>query len=139
MSWRSRRRGCGARTRSWRSGWSRSTRAACRKPPHLIFGDGDYEELVTRDTYLRAINEADAALARRVGEVRDEVSHEATLVAAARGKAVAYDERVGAAREEIAAVRETAAASAAHLAEISGAREASLSRTEGDIDTWVTT
>jgi septal ring factor EnvC (AmiA/AmiB activator) len=103
----------------------------------LIFGEGDYEELVTRDTYLRAINEADAALAKRVGETRDEVSREVMLVAAARGKAVAYDERVAGAREEIAAVREVAAASAAHLAEVSGAREASLSQLKGDIASWV--
>jgi septal ring factor EnvC (AmiA/AmiB activator) len=103
----------------------------------LIFGEGDYEELVTRDTYLRAINEADAALARRVGETRDEVSHEVTLVAAARHKAVAYDERLAAAREEIAAVREVAAASAAHLAEVSGARETSLATLKGDIESWV--
>jgi septal ring factor EnvC (AmiA/AmiB activator) len=103
----------------------------------LIFGTGDYEELVTRDTYLRAINEADAALARRVGEARDEVRHEVTLVAAARRKAVAYDERVATARDEIAAVREAAAASAARLAAVSGAREASLARLKGDIASWV--
>ncbi|MBS1678119.1 MAG: transglycosylase family protein [Actinobacteria bacterium] len=104
---------------------------------NLIFGEGDYQELVTRDTYLRAINEADAALARRVGETRDEVRHDVTVVAAAQRKAVAYDERVAAAREEIAAVREAAAASAAHLAEVSGAREASLAQLKGDIASWV--
>jgi septal ring factor EnvC (AmiA/AmiB activator) len=103
----------------------------------VIFGSGDYEELVTRDTYLREINEADTALAQRVGEVRDEVRHQAILVAAARRKAVAYDERVTAAREGITAVREAAAASAAHLAAVSGAREASLSQLKGDIATWV--
>jgi septal ring factor EnvC (AmiA/AmiB activator) len=103
---------------------------------NLIFGEGDYEEMVTRDTYLRAINEADAALARRVGETRDEVRREVELVAAARRKAVAYDERVAGAREEIASVREAAAASAAHLAEVSGAREASLSQLKGDIESW---
>jgi septal ring factor EnvC (AmiA/AmiB activator) len=104
---------------------------------NLIFGEGDYEELVTRDTYLRAINQADSALARSVGEARDEVHHEVTVVAAARRKAVAYDERVSAAREEIASVREAAAVSAARLAEISGAREASLSQLKGDIESWV--
>ncbi len=103
----------------------------------VIFGSGDYEELITRDTYLREINEADTALARRVGEVRDQVHHEATLVAAARRKAVAYDERLTAARDEIAAVREAAAASAAHLAAVSGAREASLSQLKGDLAKWV--
>jgi septal ring factor EnvC (AmiA/AmiB activator) len=103
----------------------------------VILGSGDYEELVTRDTYLREINESDTALARRVGETRDAVHHQVTLVAAARRRAVAYDERVAAAGEEIAAVREAAAASAAHLAAVSGAREASLSQLKGDIRRWV--
>jgi septal ring factor EnvC (AmiA/AmiB activator) len=103
----------------------------------VILGSGDLEELVTRDTYLRAINESDSALARRVGETRDAVHHEVVLVAAARRKAVAYDERVAAARDQIAGVREAAAASAAHLAEVSGAREASLAELKGDIDKWI--
>ncbi|HEX3736735.1 MAG TPA: transglycosylase family protein [Solirubrobacterales bacterium] len=103
----------------------------------VILGAGDYEELVTRDTYLREINEADTALARRVGEVRDQVRRQATLVAVARRKAVAYDERVARARDQIATVREAAAAAAAHLAAVSGAREASLSRLKGDIAGWV--
>jgi septal ring factor EnvC (AmiA/AmiB activator) len=103
----------------------------------VILGSGDFEELITRDTYLRAINEADSALARRVGETRDEVHHQVTLVAAKRRQAIAYDERVAAARDEIAAVREAAASSAARLAKISGAREASLAQLKGDIATWV--
>jgi septal ring factor EnvC (AmiA/AmiB activator) len=103
----------------------------------VILGSGDYEELVTRDSYLREINEADSALAQRVGEVRNQVRHEVALVAAARRKALAYDGRVAAAREQIGAVREAAAASAAHLASVSGAREASLSQLKGDIAKWV--
>jgi septal ring factor EnvC (AmiA/AmiB activator) len=103
----------------------------------VILGSGDLEELVTRDTYLRAINESDSALARRVGETRDAVHHQVILVAAKRRQAVAYDERVAGARDQIAAVRETAAASAAHLAEVSGAREASLAQLKGDIATWI--
>jgi septal ring factor EnvC (AmiA/AmiB activator) len=103
----------------------------------VLLGSGDYEELVTRTTYLREINESDSALARRVGEVRDQVHHQMTQVAATRRQAVAYDERVAAARDQIAAVREAAAASAAHLAAVSGAREASLSQLKGDISKWV--
>ena len=103
----------------------------------VVLGSGDYEELVTRDTYLREINEADTALAQRVGETRDEVHRQAALVAAARRKAVAYDERVAGARDEIATVREAAAASAAQLAAVSGAREASLAQLKGDIASWV--
>jgi septal ring factor EnvC (AmiA/AmiB activator) len=103
----------------------------------VIFGAGNYEEIITRDTYLREINEADSALAQHVGETRDQVHRQVVAVAASRAEAVAYDERVAAAQEEIAAVREAAAASAAHLAEVSGAREASLSQLKGDIVTWV--
>jgi septal ring factor EnvC (AmiA/AmiB activator) len=106
-------------------------------PTSVILGSGDFEELITRDTYLRAINESDSALARQVGETRDAVHRQVVLVAAKRRQAVAYDERVAAAREGIAAVREAAAASAAHLAEIAGAREASLAQLKGDIATWV--
>jgi septal ring factor EnvC (AmiA/AmiB activator) len=64
----------------------------------VILGSGDVEELVTRDTYLRAINESDSALARRVGETRDSVHREVVAVAAKQRQAVAYDERVQAAR-----------------------------------------
>jgi septal ring factor EnvC (AmiA/AmiB activator) len=103
----------------------------------VILGSGDLEELVTRDTYLRAINESDSALARRVGETRDAVHHQVILVAAKRRQAVAYDERVAGARDQIAAVREAAAASAAHLGEVSGAREASLAQLKGDIANWI--
>jgi septal ring factor EnvC (AmiA/AmiB activator) len=103
----------------------------------VILGSGDFEELVTRDTYLRAINESDSALARRVGETRDAVHREVVAVAAKQRQAVAYDERVHTARDEIAAVREAAAASAAHLAGIAGAREASLAQLKGDIAKWI--
>jgi septal ring factor EnvC (AmiA/AmiB activator) len=103
----------------------------------VIFGAGNYEEIITRDTYLREINEADSALAQHVGETRDQVHRQVLTVAAARAEAVAYDERVAAAQQEIAAVREAAAASAAHLAEVSGAREASLAQLKGDIVTWI--
>ena len=103
----------------------------------VILGSGDYEELVTRDTYLRAINESDSALARRVGETRDAVHRQ--VVAGGGGAAQGGRlRRTGRrARDEIAAVREAAAASAAHLAEISGAREASLAQLKGDIANWI--
>lgn len=103
----------------------------------VIFGAGSYEELITRNTYLRQINESDSALARHLGEVRDQVHRQVVVVAGAKRAAVAYDERVTAARDEIAAVREAAAASAAHLAAVSGAREAALSQLKSDIAKWV--
>ena len=69
--------------------------------------------------------------------MRDQVGRQVVAVGEARAAAVAYDERVGAARDQIAAVREEAADSAAHLAAVSGAREAALGQLKGDIATWV--
>ncbi len=103
----------------------------------LILGSRSYEELATRSNYLRAISEGDTALAERVEEVRNEVSREAARVDALHQRAVAYDERVAAARDEIAGVREAAAASAANLAEIAAGREASLAELRSDIGAWV--
>ena len=76
--------------------------------------------------YLRAISEADSALAERVAQVRDAVHREAPAVADLKAEPVAYDERLDAARAEIAAVREAAQAAAARLESISASREASL-------------
>jgi len=103
----------------------------------LVFGSGDYQEFVTRSDYLRAISESDSALADRVAEVRAAVHHEVVEVARLKAEAVAYDERLEAARAEIASVREEAAAAAAHLQALKGSREASLSTLKGDISTWV--
>ncbi|HEX4669875.1 MAG TPA: transglycosylase family protein [Solirubrobacterales bacterium] len=103
----------------------------------LIFGSGDYQELVTRADYLRAIEESDSALADRVEQVRDDVRREAKLVAALQARAVAYNERLAAARSQIAAVREAAQAAAAHQQAISAEREASLADLKTSIGTWV--
>ncbi|MGN6217319.1 MAG: transglycosylase family protein [Solirubrobacterales bacterium] len=103
----------------------------------LVLGSGDYQEFVARSDYLRAISEADSALADRVAEVRAAVHHEVLKVADLRAEAVAYDERLEAARAEIGAVREEAAAAAARLQELKGSREASLAKLKGDISTWV--
>jgi septal ring factor EnvC (AmiA/AmiB activator) len=103
----------------------------------LVLGSGDFEELVNRADYMREISQADTALAARVEGVRDEIDREAKRVETLHGRALAYDERLAAAREEIAAVRATAQASAANLAEISAGREASLATLKDDIGSWV--
>lgn len=104
---------------------------------NLVLGSGDYQELITRADYLRAIEESDSALADRVEQVRDEVRHETKLVEALEARAVAYNERLAAARAQIAAVREVAQAAAAHLESLSAAREADLSKLKSSIGSWV--
>jgi septal ring factor EnvC (AmiA/AmiB activator) len=103
----------------------------------LVFGSSDYRELITRSDYLREITESDSALAERVEQVRNAVRHEAVQVAAARGRAVEYDESLAAARDEISAVREDARVSASRLESVSASREASLAKLKRDIGTWV--
>jgi septal ring factor EnvC (AmiA/AmiB activator) len=103
----------------------------------LVLEADDYQDLVARNDYLRAINEADSALAERVAEVRVAVHREVLRVADLEDEAVAYDEQLEAARAEIASVREAAEASAARLESLRGSREASLATLKGDIADWV--
>lgn len=103
----------------------------------LVFGAGNYEDFVTQSDYLRAISEADSALADRVAEVRAAVHGQVLEVADLKAEAVAYDERLEAAREEIGAVREAAEAAAARLQSLSVSREASLATLRSDISEWV--
>ena len=103
----------------------------------LVLEADDYEDLVARNDYLRAINEADSALAERVAEVRAAVHSEVLRVADLEDEAVAYDEQLEAARAEIVSVREAAEASAARLESLRASREASLATLKGDIADWI--
>jgi septal ring factor EnvC (AmiA/AmiB activator) len=103
----------------------------------LIFGSTDYQELSTRAGYLRAIEDSDSALADRVEQVRDEVRHEARLVAELEARARAYNERLAAARAQIATVRAAAQAAAARQQAIAAEREASLADLKSSIAEWV--
>jgi septal ring factor EnvC (AmiA/AmiB activator) len=103
----------------------------------LVLEAGDYQDLVARNDYLRAINEADSALAERVAEVRAAVHRQVLRVADLEAEAVAYDEQLEAAQAEIASVREAAEAAAARLQSLSANREASLATLKSDIAEWV--
>jgi septal ring factor EnvC (AmiA/AmiB activator) len=104
----------------------------------FVLGAADYEDFVARSDYLRAISEADSALAERVAEERDAVRRQVGEVRELRARAVAHEEQLAAARAEIASAREAAQASAAELAGIAAARQASLDSLESDISRWVT-
>ena len=103
----------------------------------LILGASSYESLITQVSYLRAIAESDSSLAQRVADVRDEVRREAKRVAVLKARAIAHEERLAAAREEIASLRQAAEESAARLREVSARRQASLAGLKDDIATWV--
>jgi septal ring factor EnvC (AmiA/AmiB activator) len=103
----------------------------------LMLNSADYDQLVAQESYLREIVEADGALAERVEQVRDEVDAEAERVSELRRRAIAYDERLAAARDEISGVREAAQSAAAAAQSVAAGREASLSRLKTKIGEWV--
>jgi septal ring factor EnvC (AmiA/AmiB activator) len=103
----------------------------------VIFGSGDYDELLTRSHYLDLIAESDSALAERVEAVRDEVAADVETVEALEREAVAHEEELAAAQDEIGAVRAAAQASAAELQSVSASRKASLADLRTKIDGWV--
>jgi septal ring factor EnvC (AmiA/AmiB activator) len=103
----------------------------------LVLEASDYQDLVARNDYLRAISEADSALAERVAEVRAAVHRQVLRVADLEAEAVAYDDRLEAARAEVDSVREAAEVSAARLQSLRASREASLGTLKSDIAEWV--
>jgi septal ring factor EnvC (AmiA/AmiB activator) len=103
----------------------------------LVFGASDYDDFLTQSDYLRAISEADSALADRVAEVRTAVRRQVLEVGELKAEAIAYEERLEAARAEIDEVRAAAQASAARLQSLSASREASLATLKSDIASWV--
>jgi septal ring factor EnvC (AmiA/AmiB activator) len=103
----------------------------------LVFAAGDYEDFLAQNDYLRAISEADSALADRVAEVRGAVERQVSKVADLKAEAVAYEERLEAAEAQIAEVRAAAQAATARLQSLSADREAALATLKSDIAEWV--
>jgi septal ring factor EnvC (AmiA/AmiB activator) len=103
----------------------------------IVLASSSYEELATRTEYLQRIEDSDSELAARVEQVRNEVHRELALVAALKARVDAYDERLAAARAEIADVRAEAEAAAARLDALSAERSAALAKLKAQIGRWV--
>ena len=103
----------------------------------VILGSGDFDELATRAEYLQLIEESDSRLAARVEQVRDQVRRGLKLVAALKARVDAYNERLAAARSEIAAVRDRAEETAARLDSLAATRSAALAELKSRIGQWV--
>jgi septal ring factor EnvC (AmiA/AmiB activator) len=101
----------------------------------LLQADG-FDDLATRAEYLRRIEEADANLVSRVRAVRAEVAARLADAEAAEGRAAAHNDRLAAAREEIASVRFAAEAEAAALADARARRETAIEALRGKVDDW---
>ena len=101
----------------------------------LLEADG-FDDLATRAEYLRRIEEADASLIARVRSLRDSVAVQLAAVERAERRAEAYNERLAAARDEIAAVRANAAGRASALAAARTRRQVALDRLKARVSDW---
>jgi septal ring factor EnvC (AmiA/AmiB activator) len=101
----------------------------------LLESDG-FDDLVTRSEYLTRVEEADAALVGRVRSLRDSVRIKLAEVEEAERRAQAFNERIAAARDQIAAVRADAEAQAAALADARAQRQAALSSLQSQVGGW---
>ena len=102
----------------------------------LILQADGFDDLATRAEYLRRIEEADAALVSRVRITREDVSDRLDEVRRAELRAAEHNERVTAARDEIAAVRADAEAQAAALADLRAQREAAIDALRSKVGQW---
>jgi septal ring factor EnvC (AmiA/AmiB activator) len=103
----------------------------------VILASGNFDELATRTEYLDQIEQSDADLAGRVAQVRRSVTRQLERVGVLKARAVSYNERLSAARSEIATVKQDAEAAASHLHAVAAARSASLSGLQAQIGGWV--
>ena len=102
----------------------------------LLLDSNGFDDLVNRAELLGRIESADAALAARVRQLRNLVSAQLAEVKRARAEAVAFNQRIAAAREVIAGVRATAEAQAAQLEQARAEQAAALSSLRSQVATW---
>jgi chromosome segregation ATPase len=101
----------------------------------LLDADG-FDDLTTRAELLGRIQAADRALAERVRDLRAAIAGQVANLERAKQRADAYNERVDAARAEIAAVRADAEAEAAALADARAAQIAALDELQTQMAGW---
>jgi peptidoglycan hydrolase CwlO-like protein len=102
----------------------------------LILESDGFDDLATRAEYLKRIEEADASLVDRVRTTRDTVSDRLAEVQDAEQRASEHNDRIEAARDEIAAVRAQAEAQAAHLSDLRAQRQAAIASLQSKMGEW---
>ena len=101
----------------------------------LLDAEG-FDDLTTRAELLGRIQAADRALAERVRELRAAIADRLGVVERAKQRADAYNARVDAARQHMAAARAAAESEAASLADARAAQVAALDQLQSQMGTW---
>jgi septal ring factor EnvC (AmiA/AmiB activator) len=102
----------------------------------LLLSARGFDELANRAELVGKIEEADASLAERVRRLRDQVARDLAAVSQARAEQAAYNERVSAARDQIAGARATAEAQAAQLEQARQQQAAALASLRAQVSAW---
>jgi peptidoglycan hydrolase CwlO-like protein len=102
----------------------------------LLLDANGFDDLANRAELLGRIEDADAALAARVRRLRSLVAAQLTQVKQARAQAIAFNQRISAAREVIASVRANAEAQAAQLEQARAEQAAALSSLRSQVAGW---
>ncbi len=102
----------------------------------LLLDSSGFDDLANRAELLGRIEDADAALAARVRQLRNLVSAQLAEVKRARAEAAAFNQRIAAARDAIAGVRATAEARAAQLEQARAEQAAALESLQSQVASW---
>jgi peptidoglycan hydrolase CwlO-like protein len=102
----------------------------------MILESDGFDDLATRAEYLKRIEEADASLVSRVRSTRNSVSDRLAEVQDAEQRASEHNDRVTAARDEIASVRANAEADAAQLSDLRAQRQAAIETLQSKVGDW---
>jgi peptidoglycan hydrolase CwlO-like protein len=102
----------------------------------LLLDSRGFDDLANRAELLGRIEDADAALAARVRQLRSLVSAQLAEVKRARAEAAAFNQRVAVARDAIAGVRATAEARAAQLEQARAEQAAALESLQSQVASW---
>ncbi len=102
----------------------------------MLLNSHGLNDLETRADLLGRIQTADEALAERVKTLKQQVADELAQVSAAHASAVAYDQRVAGARDQIAAVRASAEQRAAALDAARQQEAAAIESLNSQVSGW---
>lgn len=105
-------------------------------PIDVALRSDGFDDLVTRTDYMQIIESSDAALAKRVEQVRNSVSAELASVKTSKEQADAHAARLASAQSAIAGVRLTAEQQAAALAGAASSKQDTLSTLRSDMSEW---
>ena len=102
----------------------------------LLLSAKGFDDLANRAALVGRIENADASLANRVRQLRDQVAAELVQVRDAKAQQDAFNQRVAVARDQVASVRANAEAQASQLEAARQQEAGALSTLRSNVSTW---